>query len=312
MVNKYLALFGILVMSMPVAFAVVVKGTVSLVDDYPTAQEYVAIYDKPSVTNLQQALAEADKLYAPYAEDDHGHKHLLPDNVEVELQTLPDFNVIGRAKVDAKGRYRMEVKEDDRDWRVFCKCAADGPGGRFEYLATKHVEWEPYAKAYVQNLVLRRDYTSVAGRCVDKAGQPIADAVVRVTAIKADPEGNRWCGQVTRTGKDGMWRVDGMPTPFFRDLMTYLCDTNSIHRSIIALRGMPYEIEACAHLNYGVSKPSGSVSVANVSADSRMIMERAIAGATRITGKKVSLRAPLTDFPASTNNVIYVPDIVLE
>lgn len=109
----------------------------------------------------------------------------MPDNVEVELQTLPDFNVIGRAKVDAKGRYRMEVKEDDRDWRVFCKCVADGPGGRFEYLATKHVEWEPYAKAYVQNLVLRRDYTSVAGRCVDKAGPfvKISICVIQYAAL---------------------------------------------------------------------------------------------------------------------------------
>ena len=49
----------------------------------------------------------------------------------------------------------------------------------------------------------------------------------------------------------------------------------------------------------------GVVDVAN------MAVERIKAAIKRKTGKDIQCPAPLTDFPVSTNNVIYVPDVVL-
>ena len=206
----------------------------------------------------------------------------------------------------------MEVKEDDRDWRVFCRCSIEDSGKVLEYQAAAHVAWSRREKAYVQNLELRRDYASAVGRCVDKDGMPIADAVVKVTVIKADSGTSKgeWPGQVARTGKDGVWRADCIPAPSFNRLATYVCNTNSIYYS--ALRAMPYGIQIYAHPSHGVFEPSGTASVANVSADGRMAVEHAIAAVKRRTGKDTPRPAPLADFPASTNNVIYVPDIVLK
>jgi len=278
---------------------------VSLID-YPTAQECASIFEQPESANPLWATTRIVHLYVE-------KRHELPRNVEVELQTLPDFEVIGRAKVDANGRYRMEVKDDDRDWRVFCRCNIEDSGKKLEYQAAAHVAWNRREKAYVQNLELRRDYASVVGRCVDKDGMPIADAVVKVTVIKADSQTSEgeWPGQMARTGKDGVWRADCIPAPSFNRLATYVCNTNSVYHNL-HLRGMPYEIQIHAYPGYGVFKPSGTASVANVSADGRKAVEQVIATVKRRTGKDTPRPAPLVDFPASTNNVIYVPDIVLK
>lgn len=305
MINRNLVLSVSLLMAISEVFAVVVKGTVSLID-YPTAQECASLFDQPEAVNPLWAVARITHLYVY-------KRHELPRNVEVELQTLPDFKVICRAKVDAKGRYRMETREDDRDWRVFCRCSIEDSGKKLEYQATEHVAWNRRENAYVQNLELRRDYASVVGRCVDKDGAPIADAVVKVTVIKVDGDLSEveWPGQVARTGKDGVWRADCIPAPYFNRLATYVCNTNSVYHNL-HLRGMPYEIQIHAYPGYGVFEPSGSASVANVSADGRRAVELAIAAVKRRTGRDSPRPAPLTNFPASTNNVIYVPDIVLK
>lgn len=304
MVNKSLVLSVALLMAIPTVPAAVVKGTVALID-YPTALECASLFDQPEAVNLLWATTKIKHLYVD-------KRHDLPSNVEVELQTLPDFKVICRAKVDAKGRYRMEVKEDDRDWRVFCRCSIEDSGKVLEYQAAAHVAWSRREKAYVQNLELRRDYASAVGRCVDKDGMPIADAVVKVTLIKADSQTSEeeWPGQVARTGKDGVWRADCIPAPYFGRLASYIGNTNSIHS--LQLKGMPYEIHIHAYPGHGVFEPSGSASVANVSADGRRAVELAIAAVKRRTGRDSPRPAPLTNFPASTNNVIYVPDIVLK
>lgn len=304
MVNKSLVLSVTLLMAIPAVPAAVVKGTVSLID-YPTALECASLFDQLEAVNPLWATTRIAHLYVE-------KRHELPRNVEVELQTLPDFEVIGRAKVDANGRYRMDVKDDDRDWRVFCRCGIEDSGKMLEYQAAARMAWNRREEAYVQNLELRRDYASVVGRCVDKDGMPIADAVVKITVIKADSGTSKgeWPGQVARTGKDGIWRADCIPAPRFDRLVTYVCNTNSIYYS--ALRAMPYGIQIYAHPSHGVFEPSGTASVANVSADGRRAVEHAIAAVKRRTGKDTPRPAPLADFPASTNNVIYVPDIVLK
>ena len=57
---------------------------------------------------------------------------------------------------------------------------------------------------------------------------------------------------------------------------------------------------------------AGGVRVPNVSARDRAAAERIFAAYKRKTGKDWPRPAPMTDFPVSTNNVIYVPDIVLK
>ena len=57
---------------------------------------------------------------------------------------------------------------------------------------------------------------------------------------------------------------------------------------------------------------AGSVEVPNVTARDRAAAERIFAAYKRKTGKDWPRPAPMTDFPVSTDNVIYVPDIVLK
>ena len=57
---------------------------------------------------------------------------------------------------------------------------------------------------------------------------------------------------------------------------------------------------------------AGGVTIPNVTARDRAAAERIFAAYKRKTGKEWPCPAPMTDFPVSTNNVIYVPDIVLK
>ncbi|MBE6397368.1 MAG: hypothetical protein E7046_10220 [Lentisphaerae bacterium] len=75
----------------------------------------------------------------------------------------------------------------------------------------------------------------------------------------------------------------------------------------------PYEISvgACAG-SFSAQEPKANVVVPNVSAEARIAVEKVFAAYKRKTGKDWPRPAPMTDFPVSTNNVIYVPDIVLK
>jgi hypothetical protein len=100
-----------------------------------------------------------------------------------------------------------------------------------------------------------------------------------------------------------------LPTPTINRQIAYLCNTNIIARYDSARPPYRIDIKVCSTY---ISEPLGRVSVENVTANSRRAAEKFMLAYKRKTGADLPKNAPLADFPISTNNVIYVPDIILK
>lgn len=283
---------------------VIVKGSVR-VNVLPTAAECAAAYEKSDEDNLLNVLIEASGIF-----DSKMNDAII--GAEIELQTLPDFKVICRTKTDENGTYYMNVKDDAKDCRVYCRRKMDVSGEKLLLCGASHVKWNKMQMAYVQDLKLLREGVSLVGRCVNKDGLPIAGCVVRVDMITTPTETDEglWPQQIGRTDESGAWRVDGLPTPTFNRQVAYMCNTNVVAR--FDSQRPPYEIAVYAHTRVDTSRLEGRTSVANVSEESRKAVERFLAAYMRKTHNAIPKPAPLVEFPVSTNNVIYVPDIVLK
>lgn len=278
----------------------VVKGKIGF-SLYPTIEEIAEAYEN-SGTNDWMIVAE-NLVRSRYLDR---NKYSVANLAEVELQSLPGFKVIRKVKVNDKREYVTKIKDDDPDCRVFSRCKI----GEKTLSGTSYIEWNKCGNAYSQSVLLSADYMSVVGRCVDTNGLPVVDARVDVDVVTTPTEVNeKWYKtQVGRTDKNGRWIVEGIDKPSFGFMLMRLANTNVVNRE--DSRIPPYGIKIGAY-RIPEFKVCGFTSIPNVTACDRAAAERIFAAYKRKTGKDWPRPAPMTDFPVSTNNVIYVPDIVL-
>lgn len=280
----------------------VVKGKIGFTF-YPTIEEVADAYDNSDTNDLMSVAW--DLVRSRNRERD---RYSVANLAEVELQKLPGFEVICKVKVNDKGGYVTKVNEDDFDCRVFCSCKI---GGRI-LSGTAHLEWDEFENAFSQFLFLKADYTSVVGRCVDTNGLPVADARVDVDVVTTPTEvGEKFYKtQVGRTDKDGRWIVEGVDKPAFSFALMRIANTNVVNHEHSGVPPCGIQVGAFVESEKGIAA-AGGVTVPNVTARDRAAAERIFAAYKRKTGKDWPRPAPMTNFPVSTNNVIYVPDIVL-
>ena len=282
----------------------VVKGKVGF-SLYPTIEDIADAYEKSETDDLR--CVAADLVSSRNVER---KKYSLANAAEVELQALPGFKVLRKVKVNDKGEYITKIKDDDPDCRVFCRYEI----GKRMLTGATYIEWDKFENCYCQHMQLRNDYVSVTGHCIDTNGMPVVNAriYVRLVRTPVEQEESRLNkSYYGRTDEKGVWRVDGIESPSFDRMLLRICNTNVINRYDSTTP--PYGVHVGAHVESekGVES-AGSVEVPNVTARDRAAAERIFAAYKRKTGKDWPRPAPMTDFPVSTNNVIYVPDIVLK
>ena len=287
----------------------VVKGVVRL-RTRPSLTEVAEAYEKSSDISVRNVVYEMEKRQRDYGIG----RIMTPRNAVVELQTLPDFKVDAKTAVDESGRYSFRVKEGSGYQRVYCKVELEEFEKKVSFIGSAKVWWNTKKQVYEQDIDLTRDSTSLLGRCVDKDGRPIADAFVQVKLVTAPPRREElyntdmpWYIAITDSG--GWWRVDGIRAPSYDRMIAYFCDTNRLHFCDDSMP--PFKIKIGARHRFLPSVDEASVTIQNVTADNRAAFQKIIAACERKTGKKVPMHSPLKDFPVSTNNVIYVPDMVL-
>lgn len=287
--------------------AEVVKGWVRL-ETTPSLAEIAKEYATTDARRPEHAALQIMKRQAeqgiPYSS--------IPVGVEVMIQTLPGFEVVGRGKVDREGNYSVWVPSTNLLWRAYCRLERNELGRRVRYVGSAHVEQRSqHDSFYTGNITLMRSYASAEGRCVQKDGIPAQGAYVSVRPItsgETEEECRLFPMQLAVTDAAGRWRVDGLATPPIVPVTSYICYTNIVSNW-----------QVCHYpLQLGISvrrKPFGAYDVEkvlpNVTDENRRAVERAIAATERKLGKEVERLNRMTDFPASTNTVIYVPDIVL-
>ena len=236
----------------------------------------------------------------------------IPVGATVEIQTLPDFKVVGRGKVNKDGNYRISVPSTELLWRAFCCVEREELGRKVRYAGVAHVRQESkYDSFYTGNITLMRSYASAMGRCVKKDGAPAQGVFVYVHPITSGEteEECRLCPtQLAVTDTLGRWRVDGLASPPIIPLMSYICYTNIVDNWQVSHYPLQLGI-------YARRKPFGSYDaervVPNITDENHRAVEKTIAATERKSGKKMKRLNPMTNFPVSTNNVIYVPDLVL-
>ncbi len=286
----------------------VVKGHVGL-SMYPSVEDVARAYEESDSANFEEvAMKLVESRNAAREKID------LANSAVVELQTLPGFTTLRKVTVDDNSRYETEIKDEEPGCRVFCRYEADGKA----YTGSSHLEWcgRPI-DAYDQSFQLRGEWTSVAGRCLHADGSPAVNAEVTVglirTPVEVEESGmNRT--QTARTDTNGCWRVDCVEKPTFMMMITRICYTNVVNRSDSRVPPYGISVGAIPHFRhcdlsslYGFSV---GTNVPNVTASDRAAVEKILAIYKKRNGKEIPRRAPMTDFPVSTNNVIYIPDLV--
>lgn len=235
----------------------------------------------------------------------------IPKNAGVELRDWSSEKLLGKGYVNDEGTYKIQVSSKISKVMVYCTVSLRENEKDIGLVGWKNAVKDSDTGHYVADIVLRRDYSSVVGRCLRNDGSPAKGAFVKVSMRTTPIETSEryYDDHLVQTDEEGRWRVDGINTPPYDRLVSYVCNTNMIDRFDSTCP--PLAIEVQARSKFIPTTTEASVTIPNVSADSRAAVEKTLAAYERKNGKPWRRRAPMVDFPVSTNNVIYVPDIIL-
>ena len=274
----------------------------------PSLPDVVAEYEKSSSKSLYASELEIVKRQRECGID----RIEIPVGAMVEIQTLPDFKTICRVPVDAKGGYTANVPLPAKACRVYCRVDVEEFGRSVRFVGASRLEWDRREKAFKQDIDMRRDCNTIVGKCIDTNGSPIANADVQVrlvwTPTHEEFNYDKW--SAAKTNARGEWQVDGVGVPNMERLLKYYCDTNTVNVCYDTAEPLLIRIDVQGEV--GPRKSTASATVPNVSAERRIAIEKALEITEKRTKTEIPKACPLEYFPVSTNNVIYVPDIVLK
>ena len=280
---------------------------------------WVRLETTPSIVEVAEEYATTDARIPELAarqimerQNAKGIKYVtIPVGATVEIQTLPDFKVVGRGKVDQDGNYSVVMPGKDSVWRAYCKVVREEFGRPVLYVGVSRTYKRRNAACYEANITMMRSYASAEGRCVRRDGTPVQGVHVFVhpiTSGETEEEGRLYPTQLAVTDTLGRWRVDGLATPPISPLMSYICYTNIVDNWQVSHYPLQLGI-------YARRKPFGSYDaervIPNVTDENHRAVEKTIAATERKSGKKMKRLNPMTNFPVSTNNVIHAPDLIL-
>ena len=221
------------------------------------------------------------------------------------------MNTVARGTTDANGRFSIEVNNAPSDLRIYSivEMMVGGKALCFEGVCPV-VRW----KDKRLNVYLRRENISLVGRCLNKNKKPEQGVYVRVVQYPGAESSDMrhiYPQMVGVSDTNGYWRVDGLSSPQVEEVAIHLCDTNSIRFIGDAFIGTALTVGIKCRRDAFEGPPAVSFSQSLITADLREAAIRYRSLAEKKTGKTWMQKAPMTIFPVSTNNVIYIKDIIL-
>lgn len=304
--NYKLLCVGLSIMALS-SFSETIKGRVRLVNS-PSLHELAQCYEK-SMSN--------DPYYVAYVEIAGRYSSTkvdIPPTATAELRTMQGDKLLAKSAISGDGSFCLQSNQRCGDCRVTCRCEV---GGQVYFGATL-LERDESGELFDTFVVLRRidsGCVSVAGRCVDTHGVPLTNVVVsarlKSAFLEIENEKEYYKPQFAMSDGDGRWRIDGVEKLSFTDLFAYVCNTNIFTACGDGATHPPYGIIIEASPT-GSSKPFGCITVPNVTADDYSEVRKILDIYKQKTGKGWKALAPMKECPDSTNNVIYVSDIVLK
>lgn len=232
-------------------------------------------------------------------------------HAHVEIQSLIDMKTVAKGTTDANGQFSFEMHNAPSNLRVYSVAEM--------LIGDKHLRFEGVCpvvrwKDKELNVYLRRETISLVGRCLNKNKMPEQGVYVRVNQYPAAESSDMrliYPQMLGISDTNGYWRVDGLSSPMLEEVAVNLCDTNSIRFMSDMLRGtaLVANIECRRHAFGG--SPLIAFDQSLITEDLREAAIKYHSLAEKKTGKTWKQKAPMTITPISTNNTIYIKDIIL-
>lgn len=237
-------------------------------------------------------------------------KGLLPrhagSNVVVSLMKADCSGAVASARSDAGGRFSLDVPNGPTD--LFVTASVKKTLGSRTFL------YEGIASADDRTgfcrLELRNGSVALAGRCFDRKGCPAARKVIEIRQYPGseNPYLRRMSVRFAETDANGRWRCERLVAPPILRAIGLMANTNELDRCQAAGLPMSVLVDVCEDF---LSEPLARVEQLLITDEMRQAKERIFVAYKSKTGKDLRQEAPMVEFPVSTNNVIYVPDIII-
>ena len=219
---------------------------------------------------------------------------VLPkDNAEVVLTNVKTREVLAKVMSDKNGRFSLPGKPKPL-YTIVVK--ATDKNDEAAKLVGEYSLWGYRGGAITINMVSLKDAISFEGRVVAPNGKPMPECLVSVDPGRYGvPEYGTWPVYIAFTDKAGKWKVDRIRPPAKWAVKEYLKSPRLAAQSPLVDESLIAGILVKGGVDY---KRFTSLSVPLV---------------TEVMQQKLGdiIKATTVSLPISTNNVIYVGDIVL-
>ena len=282
-----------------------ISGRVSMVD-LCTANEVVEAYERSSHPSVRYVMVKLDNGRRKWVK-----LHQLVANVEVRMRELPGLEIIGRVVTDKDGVYKFSMDEFPLICRAEVSLDIVNADMTNHYEGVTSFGGGLDSDRYI-DIEMRKEIISLAGHCFYSNGVPAAGELVRVVQFPYADWPEVWRDHPPVWGvvdAEGKWRVDGLISAQLVDVVAYMCDTEVARR--LGMQGGNALTTFIEVRHKTFKEPQAKIYQPMVTDYMRSAATRLMSVVEKKTGRTYVKSAPLVDFPVSTNNVIYVPDIIL-
>ncbi len=282
-----------------------ISGRVSMVD-LCTAKEVVDAYEQSSDASVRLVMLKLDqnrrkriKLYQFVA------------NIEVRMRKLPSLEIIGKTMTDKNGFYSFSMDKFPLICRAEASLCLVNSCMTNQYEGMTSFGGGLDCDKYI-DIELRKETISLTGHCYYSNGVPAVGELIKVDQFLYADSPDVWrhhppiWGVVDSMGK---WRVDGLVSAQLKDVVEYICDTGMATR-IGGISGNA--LTTCIEVRHKTfTKPQAKIIQPMVTDYMHSAATKLMSAVEKKLGRSYAKNAPMVNFPASTNNVIYVPDIIM-
>lgn len=298
----FLIVMSFAVISPLVCTAGHITGDVWIVNDV-TIDGVVQAYEQSSESSLKAVVGD---LSLKLRMDGVRQLRQRASHVKVSVQSLPDLKEIASGTTDADGRFDINFPDSPSPMRVYaCKKTLENG---------KPVYYEGVSSVYLEKnaalLELRKEHVTLKGCCVGRDGRPRVGVMVKVSQYPRSENAvlQRMSEMFACTDENGIWRCDGLVCASLNEAAVVIANTNLLQQQ--RFDNIPLSVFVGVSSRF-VQSSSPEIEVSTITDKLRNASRRIMSAYERKTGKPYPLKAPMVDFSVSTNNVIYVPDLVL-
>ncbi len=228
----------------------------------------------------------------------------LAANAKVEVQRLSDMKTIATGKTDGCGKFSVRVPDGTSYCRVISSIVLN-IDGKDDIFKGAHSMEKPKIGIEVE---LCRESVSLCGRCLDKSGHAVTGIIISAKQFIHSEGLQHIPAEYGVSDANGVWMIDGLRAPGIFNAAEYIGNTSIAGNSARA-ENAPLE-SRLSYMSPDSSKCFVEKTIPMIPDGLRRAAEKFRQTYDKRNRRHSEMKRPL-EFPVSTNDVIYVPDVVL-